>query len=248
MGEVGWESFEEINGGSGRNFGWPCYEGVSAGNLAQPEFAPLDFCADLYSSSEIITSPLDSWPHGGTGNAVVLGDFNFGEVFPEEYMGKLFYGDYIQGFLRYADVSDPDNVVVNDFASDMLPMVEMRTGDDGALYYASITTGEIRRIRFDGSDSSGSTSTESAEGGSTDSQGGTTDTGSGGTETASGNGTDATGGTGSIEPTASNAVSVGGVFSPIFTLLGGLLLLVRRRTCRSSRRRIHRCAKVKTDL
>ena len=80
----------------------------------------------------------------------MLGDFYFGDVFPEQYTGTLFYGDFIRGWLRTADVSDPGNVTSAAFATDMLPMTEMRTGEDGALYYASITTGEIRRIRYTG--------------------------------------------------------------------------------------------------
>ena len=241
VGEVGWENHEELNGGRARNFGWPCYEGTSEGNLPQPDFATMDFCVSLYESSDVVTAPLDSWPHGDTGNAVVVGDFNFGEAFPEQYMGKLFYGDFIQGWLRYADVSDPDNVVVSEFATDMPPMVEMRAGDDGALYYASITTGEIRRIRFTGenqpdgddfdpsvdtvTDASSGNDTDSSNGNNTDTAtvDGTDQSGSDGTV----DGTDLTGSDGTVE-TTSNPVSVGGMFSPLLTLLGGLLIIARR--------------------
>ena len=150
VGDVGQESWEEVNGGMGVNFGWPCLEGGPDGNLRQELFQLQDFCEQFYELNEAVEPPLASWMHDGTGNAVVLGDFYFGEEFPAQYMGKLFFGDYIQGWLRYADVSDPQNVIVEDFATDMMPMVEMRTGNDGAIYYASILSGEIRRIRFTG--------------------------------------------------------------------------------------------------
>ncbi|MGQ7844199.1 PQQ-dependent sugar dehydrogenase [Granulosicoccus sp. 3-233] len=152
VGEVGEEAWEEINGGAARNFGWPCFEGGRDGNERQSGFEPLDFCQDLYQSSEIIEAPLLSWEHAETGNSAMVGDFYFGEVFPAEYTGQLFYGDFIQGWMRVADVSDADNVSSSAFATDMLPMTEIRVGDDGAIYYASITTGEIRRIRYVGTD------------------------------------------------------------------------------------------------
>lgn len=155
VGEVGDEFWEEINTGTGKNFGWPCYEGGSSGTLRKAGFETQAFCQELYLSNAAIEAPLISWAHDDEGNAAIIGDFYFGEVFPEQYSGKLFYGDYIKGWLRYADVSDPGDVTSVEFATDMPPMVEMRTGDDGALYYASITTGEIRRIRYVGEDSGG---------------------------------------------------------------------------------------------
>jgi len=148
VGEVGEELWEEINGGIGKNFGWPCYEGGTNGNERQTGFEPDPFCQAVYRSAQAIEAPLQSWSHDGNGNAAMIGDFYFGDAFPEEFTGKLFYGDFIRGWLRAADVSDPGNVTGRAFATGMLPMTEMRTGEDGALYYASITTGEIRRIRY----------------------------------------------------------------------------------------------------
>ncbi|ASJ72474.1 PQQ-dependent sugar dehydrogenase [Granulosicoccus antarcticus] len=155
VGDVGEKQWEEINGGSSKNFGWPCYEGGEGGNLRQPGFEPLDFCQALYQSSEEIEAPLLSWEHLESGSSAMVGDFYFGEAFPSNYSGMLFYGDFIQGWMRYADVSDPDNVTSFDFASDMQPMTEIRVGEDGALYYASIITAEVRRIRYIGEDGGG---------------------------------------------------------------------------------------------
>ena len=183
VGDVGERQWEEINGGSGLNFGWPCYEGGEDGNIRQPGFEPMDFCQALYQSSENIEAPLLSWEHQTTGSSAMVGDFYFGEMFPANYSGMLFYGDFIQGWMRYADVSEPGNVTSFEFASDMPPMTEIRVGDDGAVYYASITTGEIRRIRYtgDGDNTGGQapdpgTDTGSTDGGST--EGGLTDSGS----------------------------------------------------------------------
>ena len=93
----------------------------------------------------------------------------------------MFFGDLIKGWLRYADVSEPGNVVVKDFATNMQAMVEMRTGVDGALYYASFGSGEIRRIRFAGNrgDAGAETDTETeTDTGSDTDSGSDTDTGS----------------------------------------------------------------------
>lgn len=150
IGEVGDEFWEEINSGVGKNFGWPCYEGGTSGSLPKEGFASKPFCQELYDSNTAVEAPLISWQHDGMGYAAIVGDFYFGEEFPEQYSGKLFYGDFIKRWLRYADVSDPGNVRDFAFATDMPPMVEMRSGEDGSLYYASITTGEIRRIRYTG--------------------------------------------------------------------------------------------------
>lgn len=187
VGDVGEKLWEEINGGTARNFGWPCYEGGRDGNERQTGFEPLDFCQALYQSSEVIDAPLLSWEHAESGSSAMVGDFYFGEVFPAEYSGKLFYGDFIQGWMRFADVSDAANVTSSAFATEMLPMTEIRVGDDGALYYASITTGEIRRIRY--------IDAESPAGGTTGggTTGGGTDTGSdGGTGGGTGSGSDDT--------------------------------------------------------
>ena len=147
VGDVGWDLWEEINAGHAQNFGWPCYSGGPLQNIRRPGFEDLDFCQTYYESSEQITSPVLSWERNDAGAAMV-GDFYFGEVYPDNFTGKLFYADFLQGWMRYADVDDAANVISYEFATDMLPMTEIKVGADGAVYYASITTGEIRRIRY----------------------------------------------------------------------------------------------------
>jgi len=61
VGEVGNESWEEINGGIGKNFGWPCYEGGPEGNLRAPGHEEFDFCQAVYAANEAIEAPLISW-------------------------------------------------------------------------------------------------------------------------------------------------------------------------------------------
>lgn len=150
VGDVGEQMWEEINGGVAQNFGWPCFEGGGDGNTRQPGFEPQTFCQNLYASDASITAPLLSWEHQESGSSAIVGDFYFKEAFPAEYHGMLFYADFISGWVRYADVSDINNVSSHEFAGAMMPMTEIRVGKDGALYYASIMSGEIRRIRYTG--------------------------------------------------------------------------------------------------
>lgn len=147
VGEVGLDLWEEVNGGIAKNFAWPCYSGAEGGNLRRPDFEDLDYCQEFYTSDIEIEAPVLAWPRNDAASAMV-GDFYYADNFPETYIGKLFYADFLQGWMRYADVSDPANVRKYDFATDVLPLVELKLGADGALYYASITTGEIRRIRY----------------------------------------------------------------------------------------------------
>lgn len=148
VGDVGWHEWEEINGGIGKDFGWPCYSGSPGNNAHHPDFENLDYCQTLYNSGERYTPPVLGWRQNQEGAASMVGDFYFGETFPSHYTGMLFYGDFVQGWIHYANVDDAANVVSYDFAAEVLPMTEIRTGQDGALYYASITSGEIRRIRY----------------------------------------------------------------------------------------------------
>ncbi len=149
VGDVGLDLWEEIDGGYAKNFAWPCYSGAEGENLRRPGFEEMAYCQEFYASNIALQAPVISWPRNDTGSAIV-GDFYFSDNFPIQFHGKLFYADFLQGWMRYADVDDPDNIVKYDFATDMLPVVEIRMGPDGALYYASITTREIRRIRYTG--------------------------------------------------------------------------------------------------
>ncbi len=149
VGDVGWDLWEEINGGSAKNFGWPCYSGAEGGSQKRPGFEELPYCQDFYRQNPDVEAPIISWPRNDAGSAIV-GDFYFADNFPAAYHGKLFYADFLQGWLRYADLSNADSVIKYDFASDMPALVELKVGRDGYLYYASINTGEIRRIRYTG--------------------------------------------------------------------------------------------------
>ena len=147
VGDVGWDLWEDVHGGSGRNFGWPCFEGNNTGNLRREGFSDEPYCMDFYARNPDISRPIDSWLRGETGAAMV-GDFYTGTQFPEIWQGKLFYFDFLQGWMRAIDVDSGNPSGRINFASEVPPITHVDSSPDGALYYASVSVGEIRRIRY----------------------------------------------------------------------------------------------------
>jgi glucose/arabinose dehydrogenase len=145
FGEVGWNTWEEVNhGGAGSNFGWPCYEG----NGPQPFFQN-NFPAQCGALTGV-TPPFFTYDHG-SGSAVIGGPIYSGTTYPEQYRGNFFFADYSGNFIKRV-VFDADHhpVSVQPFATDIQSPVALTQGPDGLIYYLSFTTGEIRRIRYDG--------------------------------------------------------------------------------------------------
>jgi hypothetical protein len=110
VGDVGWNTWEEVNRMTSPtpanpvNFGWPCYEG--AGPMSSYDSANLTICEDLYADTvRPATSPYYAYNHSAS---VVSGDgcpTNQGSVisaisvypggsYPGIYNGALFFGDH----------------------------------------------------------------------------------------------------------------------------------------------------------
>ena len=128
--DVGEDTWEEINpGGAGANYGWPDCEGpqgVGVGDCNNPAY----------------TYPVHAYTHA-LGSAITGGAFYRGSTFPAEFAGDYFYSDYLGDFIRYFDGSDHAWRAANG-------PVDLKVGPDGALYYASIATGNIQRIQAAG--------------------------------------------------------------------------------------------------
>ncbi len=144
FGDVGWNTWEEVNhGGAGTNFGWPCYEG----NGPQPFFQS-QFPGQCALTS--VTPPFHTYDHG-SGSAVIGGPFYTGTAYPQQFRNDFFFADYTGNFIkRVVFDSEHRPVSVQPFATDVQNPVALTLGPDGMIYYLSFTTGEIRRIRFDG--------------------------------------------------------------------------------------------------
>lgn len=129
--DVGESTWEEINDGiAGSNYGWPITEGPTN----NPSFR----------------SPLFAYGHGSTsttGCAIAGGAFyNPTTVqFPATYVGKYFFADLCGGWIR---LFEPANGTASGFASGISQPVDLKVSSDGSLYYLSIGSGSVFRVRF----------------------------------------------------------------------------------------------------
>ncbi|RPJ85398.1 MAG: hypothetical protein EHM13_01155, partial [Acidobacteria bacterium] len=147
VGDVGWNTWEEVNVAAGANYGWPCYEGTGR----QSGYEPKALCQSLYAAgSGAVRPPIAVYPHNQQSAAVTGGAFYNGTAFPAEYQDAYFFGDYALGFISYLHVDSTDALIgsVQAFASGVGGPVDIQAGPDGALYYLAINAGELRRIRY----------------------------------------------------------------------------------------------------
>ena len=129
--DVGQGTWEEINDGiAGSNYGWPTTEGATNG----PAFR----------------SPLFSYGHGTsptTGCAIAGGAF-YNPVnvqFPSSFVGKYFFADLCSGWIR---VFDPAAGTASGFATGINQPVDLKVAADGSLYYLSIGSASLFRVRI----------------------------------------------------------------------------------------------------
>ncbi len=169
IGDVGWNSVEEINvvtnttDGVARNFGWPCYEGTARqGGYAA---ANLPICTALYAQASAVTSPFFAYPHSGkvvpndpcpTGGSSISGmavQFYTGNQYPPRYNGALFFADYtrkcIWAMLNGTD-GKPNVASAENFMVGAANPVDLQISPSGEIFYADLTGGTIRRIQYTG--------------------------------------------------------------------------------------------------
>jgi glucose/arabinose dehydrogenase len=138
--DAGASSFEEINvGGAGNNYGW---------NQTQGPFNPATF--------PDFTQPIVAYQHNGgtnnlpssptyTGSAIRGGAFYLPTTvtFPNAYVGDYFYADFESDWIkRY----DPVSKTVSNFATNAGGPIDLRVGNDGALYYLSRGNSHVVRV------------------------------------------------------------------------------------------------------
>lgn len=146
--DVGETRWEEINAGdAGANYGWPT---VSDGPV-EPNETPVPG----------ITYPIFSYFHGQ--GCAIVGSAVYEPstvTFPVQYHNRYFFADYCGsntspgGWIAQIDPAAPPPTTENAptlFAVGMTSPVDVRVGDDGALYYLTrpqSTTGGVYRIQF----------------------------------------------------------------------------------------------------
>ena len=129
VGDVGLDSYEELdvieNGG---NYGWPQYEGACGS------------CGYV--------NPVFQYAHNGQNSSISAVATYTGSTFGPEYKNAVFYGDYARGTLRYLKFDASYSSVLSDNAFEPAAgtIVDIQTGPDGNLYYASIFSGTITKV------------------------------------------------------------------------------------------------------
>ncbi|WMT58080.1 PQQ-dependent sugar dehydrogenase [Truepera radiovictrix] len=148
IGDVGWNTWEEVNVGGGRNFGWPCFEGGNGRALQQGGYRALGQCAALYGSAQATAPALYAYLHGSGSSSVQVGEFYTGTRYPESYRGALFINDFNQGRIRTLHFGPRGEVArVTEFATEP-GVVQMGMGPGGELYLLNIYDGKLKRLRY----------------------------------------------------------------------------------------------------
>jgi glucose/arabinose dehydrogenase/PKD repeat protein len=131
-GDVGDFTWEEVNHiVKGANYGWPIHEGTCTSG-----------CTGYVNS-------IHAYPHAGESAAVTGGPVYRGDMFPAEYRGDLFFGDYAKGFIKHTDLDADGNITaVQDFDDQAGSVVDMKVAPDGSLYYITYFPGALYRISY----------------------------------------------------------------------------------------------------
>jgi glucose/arabinose dehydrogenase len=147
LGDVGWNAVEEIDTLSpGDNAGWPCYEGNK-----QTTFSSQPVCTSLYAAGSA-RLPIVTYPHAGSGAAVVGGVHYTGTSYPLAYEDSFFYGDYTRGEIWTLATDDAGRLTrgpeTPDFAAGAGGPVAFHTGPNGDVMFADLLSGNVQRLVY----------------------------------------------------------------------------------------------------
>jgi glucose/arabinose dehydrogenase len=131
-GDVGDFSWEEMNRVvKGGNYGWPLAEGMCQAN-----------CGGFIN-------PTYTYPHNGESSAITAGPIYHGSMFPDEYHGDMFFGDYAKGFIKTADLDGNGDITnVKSFDDQAGSVVDLKVAPDGSLYYITYFPGALYRVTY----------------------------------------------------------------------------------------------------
>jgi glucose/arabinose dehydrogenase len=132
LNDVGQNSWEEINHiFKGANYGWPIHEG----------FKPS-------GNTDASTNPIYVYDHSQGCTIIGAAFYNPPlNTFGSSYLNKFFFGDYCSNFIRYFDSATGG---ATHFDTVDGGVIDIRVGNDGALYVLTRASGIIYRIQNTG--------------------------------------------------------------------------------------------------
>jgi glucose/arabinose dehydrogenase len=141
--DVGENTWEEMDRGvKGADYGWSCFEGNAPFRTCNP--APVN-----------AMSPVLVYPHAGgtfSGETIIGGPVYRSGNFPASYQGRLFFGDYVAGWIRSAKI-DPGGTSISDvqlFTDTAGSVVDLVQAPNGCLGYVDINGPKVHEICFTG--------------------------------------------------------------------------------------------------
>ena len=148
IGDVGFQTWEEINTGRGAFFGWALYEGGNGVNFRHPALGNVPNLQGFYNEFEDVAVPaIYAANHSDDARAIVLGDFYSGNIYPEVFQEALIFTDFTNrniNALLFDENGSVDSVVP--FAiTDQRGIAQISTGPDSILYGAGTRSGKIVR-------------------------------------------------------------------------------------------------------
>jgi glucose/arabinose dehydrogenase len=145
--DVGWNTKEEIDAvRKGANYGWPCYEG----DIKTPFYRDMARCRQLYrqAAQAGIAKPIYAYknPTIGAGAAVIIGPQYPGGLYPKNFNGSFFYGDYALGFIGLLR-KGKGSVKVRQIVNGVTP-VDFTFAPNGDLVFVDYQRGAIRELVY----------------------------------------------------------------------------------------------------
>jgi len=137
--DVGEGTWEEVDFGvAGGDYGYPCFEGPET-------FRP---CAPLPAS----IAPRYVYGHANqtppvSGASITGGPVYRHSAFPADYHGDYFFGDYVGGWIRRANIA-PDHTLggVQMFLPDATGVVDMAISPEGCLTWVGVNGAGVREV------------------------------------------------------------------------------------------------------
>ncbi len=130
LGDVGQDTWEEIDKiTKSGNYGWPNAEGNCTG------------CGYI--------NPIYTYHHDTPSYSVTGGAVYRKTMFPQQYQGSYYFGDYARGYIKQMtfDSSGNENAVF-DFDPSVGSIVDMKIASDGSIYYLTIFPGKLYKITY----------------------------------------------------------------------------------------------------